>query len=97
MKNFKKEARAKIWSEIVQVMEEMEKMEDKTSNEYNKISNRLDSLTATLERMDRGGISDTVKIALISGGFMLLATVLTIKHEEFNIITSKAWGRLGKF
>jgi hypothetical protein len=64
-------------------------------------SERYDKIVAQLERLNKIAASNSgdkvSKDGLVAVAANLLGIGLIIKHEQFNVITSKALGFVGKF
>ena len=55
-----------------------------------------DTMTKAINPNEKKGMSDTVKVALISASTSLLGIVAVIRHEQLNVIASKAIGFVTK-
>lgn len=87
MLNFTKKKQTKLEKEISLVLDKLKK-EDVGTEEYQNILDHLSKLYE-MKQKDKSSISpDTV--AVVAGN--LLGIILILKHEELNVITSKALG-----
>lgn len=87
MLNFTKKKQTKLEKEISLVLDKLKK-EDVGTEEYQNILDHLSKLYE-MKQKDKSSISpDTV--AVVVGN--LLGIILILKHEELNVITSKALG-----
>lgn len=91
MKLFKKKE-TKYNSEIDRILEKMKGL-DVESNEYKKCLERLEVLAGLEVEGKKEGID---KNTILKGAFSVASILIVLYYEKVNVITSKAFGLIGK-
>lgn len=98
MKNMKN---VKIIDEqIEELLEQHADLSGSSDGRSEQILRDIETLTdirKTLKTTDDDKVLGISKDVLITSGVSIFTAMLVLKHEEENIITSKAWQLVGKF
>lgn len=89
-----------IDARIEELLEQQAALSGSSDGRSEQILREIETLTdirKTLKTTDDDKVLGISKDVLITSGVSIFTAMLVLKHEEENIITSKAWQLVGKF